>query len=59
MKIPGTLFSLGLQIQYHITKKRNHFSFHLHTIQGSKNTTKMPTKAFLDLQSFDIFSKKI
>lgn len=59
MKTPGTLFGPGLQIQYHITKKRNRFPFHLRTTQGSKSTIKMPTKAFLDLQSFDIFSKKI
>ena len=42
-----------------ITKKRNCFSFHLHTILGSKSTIKMPTKAFSDLQSFDIFAKEI
>lgn len=59
MKTPGTLFGPGLQIQYPITMKRNRFPFHLRTILGSKSTIKMPTKAFLDLQSFDIFSKKI
>lgn len=59
MKTSGTLFGPRLQIQYPITKKRNCFPFHLHTILGSKSTIKMPTKAFWDLQSFDIFSKKI
>lgn len=42
-----------------ITKKRNSFSFHSHTMLRSKSTIKMPTKAFSDLQSSDIFAKEI
>lgn len=59
MTIPATLFlwcRASDSIHYQDKKP---LSFHLHTVLDSKSTIRMPTKAILDLQSLDIFSKKI
>lgn len=58
MKFLGHCLAQGFRFKT-APQKRRRFAFHLYTTWGSPSTMKMPTKAFLDLQAFDIFSKKI